>query len=281
AIPEAQPYSPVIIGARPELLRDFYHRLLQMNWIPVLALLTLGFVLLNATFAIVFMITGGVAHSDGGFANAFFFSVQTFATIGYGAMAPESPLAHAVVIVESIVALVSTAIVTGFLFGKFSVTASRVIFSRAATIGPMNGVPTLMIRIGNERFNQIRCAKVNLTCSRLEPTQEGVLFFRLYDLPLARHRTAALARTFTLLHFIDEHSPLHGCTRDSLIRDEIELVVSVEGTDETTLQPVHGLYYYDDASILIGHRLADVLGQLEDGRWALDTRRFHHVVRVE
>jgi inward rectifier potassium channel len=280
-VPRAQPYDPVILGRRPEALRDFYHRLLEMRWGAVLGLLTLGFVLLNAAFALVFMATGGVAHSDGGFAQSFFFSVQTFATIGYGAMAPENPAAHAVVIVESIVALVSTAIVTGLLFGKFSVTSSRVVFSKAATIGPMNGVPTLMIRIGNERYNRIRGVQVQVSCSRREPTDEGVVFYRMHELKLARRRMAALTRGFTVLHFIDGDSPLHGCTPESLVADDIELVVSVEGTDETTLQPVFGLYHYDDESILLGHRLADTIGQLPDGRYALDARRFHQVVRVE
>src|SRR5262249_50698270 len=149
-------------------------------------------------------ITGGRA---GSFRDAFFFSVQTMGTIGYGAMYPTSDAANALVVAESVVSLIMTALATGIVFARFSRTTGELLFSRYACIAPMDGVPTLAFRVGNDRASTIFEARVTVTFIRTERTREGVLLYRMYDLALVRSHTQALQRSFAVMHRITEQIP--------------------------------------------------------------------------
>jgi inward rectifier potassium channel len=181
-------------------------------------------------------------------------------------------------IVESVTSLIVTALATGLVFAKFSRSTARVVFSKHAVIGPMGGVPTLMIRVGNERGNSILEATVRVVLTRTEKLEEGTTFYRLVDLRLTRDRSPAMARSWTVLHPIDEGSPLFGATPESMKRDEIEITVNIIGTDDTSLQPVYARRQYLDTEILWGARHADVLSEDATGNVILDVRRFHDVV---
>jgi inward rectifier potassium channel len=148
-------------------------------------------------------------------------------------------------------------------------------------IGPMDGVPTLMLRVGNERGNAILEATIRVALVRTEVTKEQTKFYRMYDLRLSRERSPAMARSWTVLHPIDRDSPLFGATPESVVRDEIELLVSLVGTDDTSLQPVHARRRYQEHEILWGARHADILTEDESGHIILDVRRFHDVLPTE
>ena len=283
ARPSSSPDSDVtVVGARPHPLRDAYHVVLRMPWWALLLSIAATFLFLNALFALAYVATGGISgatpHS---FRDAFFFSVQTMGTIGYGAMYPSSTGAHLLVVAESVVGLIMTALATGILFARFSQTTGQLVFSRSACISPMNGVPTLSFRIGNDRASTIFEAQVRVAVIRTERTAEGVVFYRLYDAVLARDRSPALARSWTVLHAIDDKSPLFGLSPGGCDEQELELAVSVVGTDDTSLQPVHARHRYPTRDILWGARLADVLSELPDGRLQLDIRLFHDVIPTE
>src|SRR5207237_4930059 len=129
--------------------------------------------------AVGYLIVGGIAHArPDSFLDAFFFSVQTMGTIGYGALSPETPGANAVVVVESITGLTLTALATGLVFAKVSLSTARVVFSPEAVICPRNGVPTLMFRMSNQRGNQIVGAHIRVALGRTEKTAEGEPFYR-------------------------------------------------------------------------------------------------------
>jgi inward rectifier potassium channel len=145
----------------------------------------------------------------------------------------------------------------------------------------MNGVPTLMVRVGNERGNTIAEATVRMSFVRTERTLEGATFYRLYDMKLVRERTQALARSWTVLHTVDESSPFFGATPESLLKDEVELMVSIVGVDDTSLQPVHARHRYLDKDIVWGARHADVLSEEKDGTLVLDVRKFDDIVMTE
>jgi inward rectifier potassium channel len=224
------------------------------------------------------MAIGGVAGvAPGSLGDAFFFSVQTIGTIGYGAMYPVSPAANAVVTAESIVGLIATALVTGIVFARFSQSTGQLIFSDKAVISPMNGVPTLAFRVGNDRASTVFEARIHASIIRTEKTLEGMTFYRLVDLKLVRESTMALARSWSVLHTIDDKSPLWGATPESCTADEMELVITVVGTDDTSLQPVHGRARYLVSDIVWGARLADVLSELPDGRVQLDVTQFDKI----
>jgi inward rectifier potassium channel len=199
-------------------------------------------------------------------------------TIGYGSMYPATDLANSVVTAESLVSLVVTAVATGLVFAKFGRTTARVVFARNVVVSQLDGAPTLVVRIGNERHNRILDASFRVTLVRTERPAPDVVFYRMYDLKLARERTATLERFYTLLHRIDASSPLNGYDTAALARDEVELHVIVAGTDDTTLQPVHAIHAYYDRDIRFGSRFADLLREEPDGTLAADVRKFHEVV---
>ncbi len=270
---------PLIVGVRHHPLRDVYRGLLRARWSVIVAAITSVFVLINLVFAAAYVWTGGIENAaPGSFADAFDFSVQTLATIGYGSMHPTSRVANVLVIAESILGVLYTAIATGMVFTKFAVSRARIVFSRAAVITPFDGVPTLMFRIGNDRGDSVLDAQVKVVFTFTSVTAEGQTFYRLLDLPLVRSEAPVLARSFNIMHAIDDDSPFAGLTAEDLAEKEVELMVAVSGIDETTRMLVHSVYTYTDTEILFGHRLADVLSEREDGRLVLDVRKFHEVV---
>jgi inward rectifier potassium channel len=271
-----------VIGAKRLPLRDLYHRFLHARWAVAIGAIVLGYLGLNALFALVYLEVGGIAHArPGSFADAFYFSVQTMGTIGYGAMYPETPAANALVVAESVTGLIVIAVATGLVFAKFSLATSRIVFAKQATIAPMDGVPTLMFRLGNERSNRIIEATIRVSMVRTERTREGMLFYRMYDLALTRERSPMLSRSWTAMHRITPESPLHGHTPASMKADEIELFVTVVGVDDTSLQPVNARHKYTDEAIVWGARHADILSEDEGGVIVLDLRKFHELTRTE
>jgi inward rectifier potassium channel len=275
-------YEIRIVGDRRQPLRDFYHSLLERPWWVTIAAISGAFLTANALFAVLYLLVGGVAHAaPASFRDAFFFSVQTMGTVGYGAMFPESTGANLVVTAEAITGLTLTALATGLVFAKFSRSTARLIFSERATIGPLNGVPTLSFRLGNLRGNSIVDAQIRVVMIRTEKTSEGKLFYRMLDLSLTRQRALSLSRSWNALHLIDAGSPLHGETPETLAAKEVELQVQVVGLDDATMQPVHAGHRYFARDLLWGHRLADVLSETPDGHLLLDLRRFQDVEPTE
>lgn len=269
----------VIKNARSEPARDLYHALLRKPWWATVAVIVATFFLANFVFALGYVAVGGVhGMQEGSILEAFFFSVQTIGTVGYGAMYPETLGAHLVVVVEVLTGILLTAVATGLVFTKFSTPRPRVFFARNAVICLYDGVPTLMVRVGNERSDHVLDARLRMVLTRTEKTQEGQTFYRSRDLRLSRESAPTFRRGTILMHPIDERSPLFGQTPASLEADEAELVVSIMGLDGTTSQTVYaGTSYFAD-EILFGHRYADTIRELPDGRVELDVARFHETV---
>ncbi len=281
-VQRAEGYEIRIVGGPAAGLRDLYHLLLRIPWWGALAVIVGGYLLVNAIFAVVFLTVGGVANAaPGSFADAFFFSVQTMGTIGYGSMYPATRLANSVVVAESVTSLVVTALATGLVFVRFSQTRARVVFSSRVAVGPMDGVPTLMLRVGNERSGRIVGATFRLTLMRTTRTSEGVVVYRTEDLPLVRDRANALARSWMILHRIDRGSSLLADTPESLDACDAELTLAVAGTDETSLQAVHAQHTWMHRSIVWGARLADVTSETPNGDLLLDLGRFHDLTPTE
>jgi inward rectifier potassium channel len=267
------------IGLRPAWIGDLYHQLLTLPW-PLFFAGVLGFfVLLNVFFGLLYLLgDGAIANAQPGrFSDAFFFSVETISTIGYGQMAPATLYGNLVMTLEAFLGVLLTAVVTGLVFARFSRPTARIMFSRVAVVAPFNGVPTLAVRLANQRRNQILEAQVSLSLIRDEHTAEGDWIRRFYDLQLLRQRSPVFAMTFTAMHPIDAASPLENATAASLARESIEIIVTVTGLDETLLQPVHARTSYLAHEVRWDHRFADLFIETLDGRLAIDYRRFHEV----
>jgi inward rectifier potassium channel len=271
-------YQIRVVGHRRTPLRDFYHALLRMPWTGAIASIAAVYLGANVLFALGYLETGGVAHAAAGsFADAFYFSVQTMGTIGYGTMYPASPAANLLVVAESMAGLTLTALATGLVFAKFSRSTARMVFTREAVISPVNGVTTLAFRLGNQRGNQIVDAQIRVALVRTEQLAEGGQFYRTIDLVLTRERALSLARSWTVHHRIDASSPLHGLTPAEAEAQEVELQVLVVGLDDTTMQLVHAGHRYYSRDILWGARHVDVISWPTPSELLLDLSRFHEV----
>lgn len=273
-------YEIRVIGGKGDGWRDLYHALLRIPWWGTLAVIVLGYLGLNAAFAVLYLLVGGIANAaPGSFADAFFFSIQTMGTIGYGSMIPVTRAANELVVAESVAGLMVVAVATGLVFARFSQTRARVAFSSRVAITLIDGVPNLMIRVGNERRrNNIVDTRFRLTVMRTTRTDEGVTIYRTRDLPLVRERAPALQRSWMVLHRIEPGSPLAGETPESLAVSEAELTLAVAGIDDTSLQPIHASHTWVAQSVIFGARLADVISETPEGGLVLDLRRFHELV---
>jgi inward rectifier potassium channel len=259
---------------------DLYHWLVSLSWPRFLTLISLGYVTINTLFALAYLAGGdGIANAHpGSFLDAFFFSVQTMASIGYGAMYPKTLYANVIVTIESFLGLMGLAVGTGLIFARFSLLKARVIFSRVAVITPHNGVPTFMFRVANERQNWILEAQVRVTLVRNEITAEGYVMRRFYDMYLLRGQTPLFALTWTVMHPIDEKSPLYGMTPEQMYEDDIEILVTLTGLDETVSQTIHARHSFVTEEILWNMRFVDILSKTRDGKRSVDYSRFHEVV---
>ena len=282
-VPQRSDEGMVAIGGKSPWFGDLYHRTLTLPWAVFLTALSGAYIGANVIFALLYLAQPGSIENarPGAFWDALFFSVQTIATIGYGQMRPATFYANIVVTLETVCGLMLLAVATGLVFARFSRPTARVLFSRVAVVAPYDGVPTMSFRLANERRNQILEAQVAVTLVRDEFTKEGVPMRRFYDLQLSRSRSPIFSMTFSVMHPIDEESPLYGATPESLAAEGVEIVVTVTGLDETTVQPVHARTSYLAHEILFGHRFADVIGWTEDGRRAIDYRRFHDTTPIE
>jgi inward rectifier potassium channel len=248
--------------------------------VEILLFNVLAYGVLNALFALVYLaVDDSIANAQpGSFWDAFFFSVQMLASIGYGAMYPQTVYANAIVTLEAFFGLLSFAAIAGVVFARFSQSTARTIFSRNAVVAPYNGIPTLMFRTANQRGNQIVEAQMRAYLLRNEISLEGQFMRRLYPLRLLRSQTPSFALTWTAIHPIDADSPLQGQTAESLVQLKAQIVVSLSGIDETLNQAVHSRHLYQAQEILWNYQLVDIIHETKCGENYIDFTHFHDVV---
>ena len=280
-IPQRGQFPAVRSIGRPwEPQKDVYHFLLKRSWVGFFCVVILGFLATNAGFALLYAKQpGGIANArPGSFEDAFFFSVQTMATIGYGAMSPVTRMAHIIVTVEAVVGILSVALVTGITFSKFSRPSARIVFSEKMVIAPRDRVPHLMFRLANWRHNQVLEAHLRLILLVTETTAEGETLRRPYELTLARDRNALFSLTWLALHKIDETSPFAGPDALARLRSQgAQIYASLYGVDETVGQNIHARYAYSLDDVIWNARFKDLLSELPNGTRQLDYRQFHEV----
>jgi|HubBroStandDraft_1064217.scaffolds.fasta_scaffold14037_8 inward rectifier potassium channel len=269
----------VFIGRGKDGWRDTYHQLLVMPLWAFFGAGALWYVAVNAAFAVAYMLTGGVTGMPrGDFFQAFFFSVETLSTVGYGEMAPAGFAAHSVVVVESFVGLFNLAIATGLLFARFSRPTARVIFSERAVVAEHDGRPTLMLRAANRRRNRIVEAEVSLTLVRDRTTLEGDVLRSFETLPTIRARSPLFSLTWQIMHRIDEESPLYGENNESLVARRGEILVVLRGLDETFSQTVHARTSYPPDKIAWNTQFVPIFSRDGRGRFTIDYTHFDDIV---
>src|SRR5581483_8700685 len=227
--------------------RDLYHLALTLRW-PHFFLALLGIDLaINLVFALLYLVEPGSVLNvrPGSFADAFFFSIETLATVGYGVMAPATPYGHIISAIEILCGMAFTAIVTGLIFVRFSRPRAKIMFPDTVVVARHNGRPTLMIRFGNGRLTLLADAIARLSVVLFERTAEGVTYRRTHDLRLERERLSIFALTWTVMHVIDEKSPLFGYTRQRLAETDARLFLAVEARDPAMSTTVYDMKDYN------------------------------------
>lgn len=266
-------------GLKAYFWQDIYHIALTASWPLFFAVAALLFLLLNFSFALLYQLGHhAIANqSPAGLLGAFFFSVETLATVGYGDMHPDTIYGHTIATCEIFVGMSGIALTTGMIFARFSRPHARILFAKRAVVRPIDGRMTLMVRAANARQNVIVEAKARMRLMRSETSPEGFYLRKVHDLPLIRDQHPIFLLGWSLMHIIDEESPLFGQTLESLKESGAELMLMVEGLDETTAQPMQARYAWPAELILWQHRYVDLLTEYE-GETHLDYGKFHDVV---
>jgi inward rectifier potassium channel len=211
--------------------------------------------------------------------RAFFFSIDTVATIGYGNMYPLSVFANILVVIEITSGILFFALTTGIFFARFSRPTARVLFSNVAVIAELEGAPTLMFRAANQRHNLVFEAHATVSLL-MDELVDGRTLRRFTDLVLERSSTPVFVLTWTIIHRIGSESPLAPYLSDGQLPSDAEIVVVLSGTDEGSGQTVHTRWAYGSADIRWNAHFVDILGILPDGSRTIDYRQFHAVEGV-
>ena len=264
-----------------------YHALLTMSWPKFHSFIVLAYVLTNVLFAFGYMLCGvGALHGSAAvsvldrFSDAFFFSVQTLATIGYGGISPSGLPANIIVACEALTGLFGFALATGLLFARFSRPNAQVIFSRKAIIAPYRDIKGFMFRVINERRNQLIEVEIKLTFSRME-MHNGKRVRRFHLLDLERQKVTFFPLHWTIVHPIDEKSPMYGITQESLEESDAEFSILLTAIDETFSQTVHTRSSYKYDEVIVGAKFRDMFISSDDGMVRVDVRRLHETEAVK
>jgi len=255
--------------------RDTYHFILTLSW-PGFAGFVFGiYLLINIVFAALYLLEAhAVAEMrPGSFFDAFFFSVETLATVGYGHMYPETFYGHLITMLEIIVGMFGLAVITGLIFVRFSRPTARIHFSKVAVIAPFDGVPNLMIRLANLRHQAMVEPEFRMILLRNVITAEGDEVRRFRSLKLEFDRLIAFPAVLTVRHRIDEESPLFGITPEDFQQQDIRIVASIVGVDTVIVAPVQSFGDYNYEQIEWNRRFVEIYDQNEEGQWTVDYAR--------
>jgi len=253
---------------------ELYHRLITMGGFKFLGLLFLGFLITNALFASLylgigmehFVRPGGEGPLDR-MLDAFFFSAQTLTTVGYGHISPRSQLVSAVAALESLLGLLSFALATGLLYGRFSRPHAQMRFSRSAVVAPYRGITAFMFRFVNRRSNQLIEVEATVSLSFLE-AETGTR--RFATLPLERSKINLFPTSWTVVHPIDGASPLAGMGDEDLRKAQAEFIVLIKAFDDTFAQTVYQRTSYTADEVLWGQRFQPMSSVGADGVLEMD-----------
>jgi inward rectifier potassium channel len=248
-------------------MRDPYHLAVALTWPQFFATLLVAYLLVNVAFATLFwLVPGSVANARPyNFPDALFFSIETLATVGYGEMYPATLYGHVIAATEIVCGLGFTAILTGLTFVRFSRPRAKLVFASHPVVAMHNGKPTLMLRTGNGRANVLLDAAAKLNVLLSVTTAEGKLFRRAQELRLERTHLPVFPLTWTLMHVMDERSPLYGYDAAQVVAARAQVFVTLETRDPTLATLVYEIRSYAAEEIRFGMRYVDAVTLEVDG----------------
>jgi len=274
-------------GIRQFSTLNLYHFLLTMSWKKFLLLVLLLYFVSNVVFGWFYTSLGAQALVDTSeapitnmLARGFFFSVQTFATIGYGTIHPVGTLANLLVTVESYYSLLANALITGLVFARFSRPTAKLLFSDVSVAAPYRGITGFMFRITNSRNNQLIEIKAQVTFSRFVE-KNGELTRKLDTLKLERDKVSFFPLAWTIVHPIDEKSPMYGMTQEDFEKADAEILILLSAMDETFAQIVHARSSYKWDEIKFGYKFANLYNEKDINEpISIDIRKLSQIEKV-
>ncbi len=262
-------------GAARYDLRDPYYLAVALSWPWFLASLFAVEVALNVVFACLYLLQpGSIANArPGSFGDAFFFSLETLATVGYGEMVPGTLYGHSISACEIMCGMAFIAIGTGLTFVRFSRPRAKILYAATAVVATHRGRRTLMIRLANGRITALTGASARLVALIGETTPEGQFYRTIHDLRLVQSRMPIFALTWTVMHDLEEDGPLQGWGPEELAAADVRLFLTIEARDSTLAADIHDTYGYAADEIRFGHRYADAVSIDAEGRTVADLMR--------
>ena len=263
---------------------NFYLKLTDTTWPRFLAVVLAAFLLINLAFAATYMALG-IEHLQGTepemspFVNAFFFSIHTLTTVGYGNVYPRGVGANWVAAIEAATGLMVFAIATGLLYGRFSRPSARIVFSDHMLVAPYQDGSSLQFRITNARSNVLMDLEARVLLMTVDQV-DGQLKRDYVDLPLERRHVYFFPLTWTVVHPIDSASPLYGKTPQDLARTSTEVLILIQGFDDTFSQVVHARYSYKHDEIVWGAKFVPAFNVDPGGDLVLDVNRIDELKLV-
>ncbi|MFT6745823.1 MAG: inward rectifier potassium channel [Glaciecola sp.] len=255
---------------------DTYHSLITIGWTKFLGLVACAFFLVNFLFTLVYYFLGSAVISEvtqikgvQRFWDVFFFSVQTMTTVGYGAMSPISSAAKTISTVESLIGLLGIALMTGVLYGRFSRPQTKIKYSKNVLIAPYQEGKALMFKMANQRSSKLIEAEVTVVFSC---TKNGKQVFE--KLPLELEKINFFALSWTVVHPIDDDSPLKGFNPE----DDAEVVILVKAFDDTFSQTVYSRMSYVSADFVWNAKFESSIKQ-EDGQMMIDLGKLNNYIK--
>ncbi len=263
-------------GLETRMFDDFSHRSMTTSWPIFVGGAAIAFLLLNAAFALAYYLGDAPVANvpEGSYLYNLYFSIETIATVGYGDLHPQTHYGHIVASLEMFAGLFYAAVLTGLIFARFARPRARVLFAERIVITQRQNRPTLMLRMANERQNSISNASAKLWLIRSEEV-DGRNTRSFIELSLVRRESPVFTLSWTVYHEIDAASPLFGLTAEDLARINANLVVVIDGFDESSAQLIRARRSYTSADLRFGERYVDILEMTDDGTLKLDYRKFH------
>ncbi|MCA6067019.1 Inward rectifier potassium channel Irk [Chryseobacterium sp. RG1] len=249
---------------------SWYHTMLNLSSFRFLSYLVIAYIVVNLCFAFIYYLIGvehltGIDKSDplNEFIDVFFFSSQTFTTVGYGRIAPVGFMASLVATFEAFLGLLTFAIATGLFYGRFSRPRAYLRFSDDTIIAPFQGTTALMFRLAPYKNNALTDAEV-IVSTAIEVIENGIPKSNFYRLEIQMSKINTLALNWTVVHKIDENSPFFGFTEQDFKNTDIEIIVQVRAFDEVFSNTVVQRTSYVSEEIIFGAKFVPMYSPSKD-----------------
>lgn len=265
---------------------DVYHFLVSCSRFHFIVCILSFYAVINAIFALLYNLIGiehlaGIEYSTHcltNFLSAFFFSVQTFTTVGYGAVHPVGHAANLIASTEALFGILSVSLVSGILFGRFTQKRESIVFSRQAVITHLNGLQTLQFRIANKRTVELIEMHARCVCSMME-IRNGEKKRQYFNMELERNSLMLFPLNWTIVHPINENSPLYDKSRKELIDQEFEMIILISGFDDSAKQTIYSKYSYVAEDLIYDHKFVPAYKLNHKGETVFDLKDIHEIIK--